>query len=56
MGRIVEAVVQVINFPLFIWNQIPAPIRIVVYIGIFLFAVVIAWLTWKYREAWRYVY
>lgn len=51
MGQIF---LMVIGLPIKVWNMIPYPIRIGIFVFIFFLAVLMAWVTWKYRDSWRY--
>ena len=45
---------QIVKYPFNIWNNLPDYVRYGVFGIIFLFAIFIAYITWKYRDAWRY--
>ena len=47
---------QIVKIPFVFWNDLPSWIRWSVYSFIFIFALFMAWLTWKGRNEWRYRY
>jgi ABC-type lipoprotein release transport system permease subunit len=53
---IVSFLKRLIGLPLEYWNKLPLPIRIGFYIFVFLFAVFMAWVTWKNRYIYRHRY
>ena len=51
---VVDFMFMVLRYPFDILNGLPAYVRYIVYCLILAFAFLMAVITWKYREAWRY--
>lgn len=45
---------KVLRIPFDFWNNLAWYIKIPIYAIILLFSIFLAYVTWKYREAWRY--
>jgi membrane protein YdbS with pleckstrin-like domain len=45
---------KIAKIPFTYWNGLPPWIRWIVYVLILLFAIFMGWVTWKFKDEWRY--
>ncbi len=45
---------KIVKYPFDIWLGLPSIVRYIVYGIIIAIAILITYVTWKYRDAWRY--
>jgi len=54
INYMIDGFFNIAKYPFGIWNSLPAWVRLTTYAIILIIAIFLGYITWKYREAWRY--